>query len=106
MTRTSARFWLATIIIGVGTGLVAMLLFKTVPESNQRIMDMGTGVILGWGSAVVMFFFGTSQSSADKNEIIREAHEAHEVDASNLPHRRVPSDDLPEPTFDPGEGRY
>ena len=46
----------------VGIGLLALipLYFLELPTSNKDILSMGIGVILGWGSSAVTFYFGSS----------------------------------------------
>ncbi len=46
--------------------VIGALFFVTVPESNQRLADVAFGVVLGWGTMIVMFHFGSSQGSKDK----------------------------------------
>lgn len=70
MTRHTARFILASSALLAGVAIVLALFFMPVPEENQRVMDMATGLILGWGTLAMGFYFGTSQSSADKTELL------------------------------------
>ncbi len=46
--------------------IVGALFFITVPEGNQRLADVAFGVVLGWGTMIMMFHFGSSQGSKDK----------------------------------------
>mgnify|MGYP005997397373 CR=1 FL=1 len=46
---------LALIIIGI-TSLLP-LYFMSIPEGNKDILSMGIGVILGWGSSAVAYYF-------------------------------------------------
>lgn len=50
--------------------LVYLLISIAVPESNRSIIDVAFGLILGWGGAVVNYFFGTSKGSSDKTKIM------------------------------------
>ena len=70
MSRSQQRFVLGCGIVLVGAAFVLSLLFVTVPAGNARIMDLAAGLLLGWGGAVVSFYYGTSESSAAKSEQI------------------------------------
>jgi len=61
MSIGTYRFILAILALGTGTGLMVGLFFSPVPEANQRVMDLATGIILGWGSLALGFYFGSSQ---------------------------------------------
>lgn len=66
------------IFMYVFAGLLMVFLFiflflivtRSIPAENRDLLNTSAGVIFGWGSAVVFYFFGTSKSSADKNEIM------------------------------------
>ena len=68
--KKNHRFWLGCLIVVMGAAYVGMLLFFKVPEGNERILDMAGGILIGWGGAVVSFYFGSSSGSADKDEAI------------------------------------
>lgn len=70
MNRNHQRFILASAVVAIGAAIVLGLFFITVPESNQRIMDLASGIVLGWGAMAMSFYFGTSESSAHKTEIM------------------------------------
>lgn len=70
MKRATQRFILGSAIVAVGAAFVCSLLFIAVPEANQRILDLAAGIVLGWGGAVVGFYFGTSEGSVAKSEQI------------------------------------
>lgn len=71
MSRSTQRFVLGSAIVFVGAAFVCALLFIAVPESNQRILDLAAGIVLGWGGSVVGFYFGTSEGSVAKSEQIQ-----------------------------------
>jgi hypothetical protein len=70
VNRANARFWLAAMIILMGAGFLVALLFFKVPEGNERILDIAAGLVLGWGGAVVSFYYGSSSGSTAKDEAI------------------------------------
>jgi len=47
-----------------------LLATSEIPTGNKDVVMVSVGVILGWGSMVVGYFFGTSKSSSDKNELL------------------------------------
>jgi Tfp pilus assembly protein PilN len=73
MTRSTQRFVLATGAVLIGAAIVLGLFFVTVPEANQRIMDLASGIVLGWGAMAMSYYFGTSESSAQKTEALAAA---------------------------------
>jgi len=64
-------YYFASAIFLFSATIVILLFFVSVPEENQRIVDMVLGVIIGSGLvSVINFFFGSSKGSKDKGEII------------------------------------
>lgn len=47
----------------VGIGLLALvpLYIIELPQANKDILSMGIGVLLGWGSSAVTYYFGSSE---------------------------------------------
>jgi len=70
MMRSRARFILGCVIVVLGACFVGSLLFFKVPEGNERILDLAAGLMLGWGGAVVQFYFGSSSGSSEKDMAI------------------------------------
>ena len=65
-------YYFAFGICGFSMVIVIMLFFVEIPESNQRIVDMILGVIIGSGLiSVINFFFGSSKGSKDKTDLFR-----------------------------------
>jgi nitroreductase len=73
--RFSKRFlyYLAAFMMIAATSFGLMLCFVTIPEKNQRLVEMFADFffISGVGS-VIGFFFGSSKSSQDKSTIIHQ----------------------------------
>jgi hypothetical protein len=61
----------AIIIIGFFT-VLGLLLFKPIPEANQRVLDMLLGALVTCFIAIVMYWFGSSKGSADKTEMMNQ----------------------------------
>jgi len=59
-----------------GAGYIVAVTFMYVPKENVRIVDTVTGFLLGTVLATILnYFFGSSKSSADKTEIIKQQAE-------------------------------
>lgn len=59
----------AVVVVG-GFVLAYLIIFNPVPEANRSILDVAFGLVLGWGGAVVGYFYGSSKSSADKTQLL------------------------------------
>tara|TARA_R110000796_G_scaffold38007_6_gene96014 strand:+ start:290 stop:508 length:219 start_codon:yes stop_codon:yes gene_type:complete len=60
------RHKLAMFVVGFSCLIVLLLFFVEVPESNQRIVDMVLGVIVGSGLvSVINYFFLSSPAPED-----------------------------------------
>lgn len=63
-------YLLGAIIILCAFFLGYILATNEIPSGNKDVVMVAVGIILGWGGAVVTYFFGSSKSSADKNEML------------------------------------
>ena len=64
-------YYFAFAIFGLSASIIIMLFFVTIPEDNQRIIDMAIGILIGTGLVgVIQFFFGSSEGSKSKGKII------------------------------------
>ena len=70
MSRATMRFVLALIAILVSGAIVAALIFIRIPPENEDVLQVALGLVLGWGAAVFGYYFGTSESSAQKTEML------------------------------------
>ena len=57
--RRTRLFWLGIILITIGILALVPLYFYDVPNNNKEILAMGIGVILGWGSSAVTYYFAS-----------------------------------------------
>lgn len=51
-------------------GLLGLLIFKAVPETNKDLLTTAMGVLFGAFTGVVGYFYGSSLGSARKTEIM------------------------------------
>jgi hypothetical protein len=70
VTRSVARFWLGCGVLTLGAVYLCVLVFVEVPQANERIIDFAAALVLGWGGAVVQFYFGSSSGSSEKDQAI------------------------------------
>lgn len=64
------QYILGAVII---VGFILILLFLTVypiPQDNKEVLYLAIGGYLTFVGAVVGYFYGSSKSSSDKNEIL------------------------------------
>jgi len=67
-------YYLATFWSIVAVGYVFLITFLTIPEANVRFADTTLGFLLGTIVATIInYFFGSSKSSSDKNQLLKES---------------------------------
>lgn len=54
----------------VATGVIALVLSPYVPEGKEAIANVVLGSVLTWPGIVLAYHFGTTRSSAAKDETI------------------------------------
>jgi len=70
MSRPTQRFILALMVILIGAAIAAALVFVNIPGNNEAILNIALGFILGWGASAVGFYFGSSEGSSHKTELL------------------------------------
>lgn len=65
-----AIYILAGLIVIGFFALLTLLLFRTLPEDSSGVIFMLFGALSAAFGAVVQYFFGSSQSSADKTTLL------------------------------------
>jgi hypothetical protein len=58
--RKAFRYVVGIIAVLGGLGGLAALFFVEVPEGNREPMLLALGLVLGWGSTVISYEFGSS----------------------------------------------
>ena len=67
-------YYLATFWSIVAVGYIFLITFITIPEANVRFADTTLGFLLGTIVATIInYFFGSSKSSSDKNQLLKES---------------------------------
>ena len=67
-------YYLATFWSFVAVGYIFLITFLTIPEANVRFADTTLGFLLGTiVSTIINYFFGSSKSSSDKNQLLKES---------------------------------
>ena len=70
--REIAHYVIGLLVI-LGVIYIVRQLFKAeIPTANRDAAMMTIGAILGWGGAVVSYYFGSSKGSSDKTESMLE----------------------------------
>lgn len=67
-TKKIARYVLGGLIVIGFFALLILLVCKTIPEGNTEMLHMVVGALIGSFVTVVGFYYGSSQSSQDKDE--------------------------------------
>lgn len=60
--RSGFRYTIGVLVTLGGLAALAGLYFIAVPESNREPLLLAIGLVLGWGSAVVNYEFGSSSA--------------------------------------------
>jgi drug/metabolite transporter (DMT)-like permease len=74
-SKTKERFMyiLGGFVVGISAGVVCLLVFTPIPPDNKDIVNIALGTLLGMAVTVVGYFFGSSKSSADKTELLKDS---------------------------------
>lgn len=58
------------LVMAICIGLVTAIFLIELPNGNREIALVVLGVVIGWGSNVVSFHFGSSEGSKQKTELM------------------------------------
>lgn len=67
----------AIVVLGF-MGLLGILIFKGVPEENSELLYLAIGALIGFASAVVNYFYGSSKGSDKKTDIMANGNKPKE----------------------------
>jgi ABC-type Na+ efflux pump permease subunit len=68
--KTVAKYVLAGLIVFGFFALLYMLIFNQIFTENKDILNIVIGALISAFTGVVAFFFGSSQSSQDKTDLL------------------------------------
>jgi lipopolysaccharide export LptBFGC system permease protein LptF len=71
-----AMYILGTLITLCFFFILALLVFRPVPEENNNVLYLIIGALIGYMGSIVTYFFGSSAGSAEKSEIISKIAES------------------------------
>ena len=98
--KDAMRATLAIVLVFAFLAAGLALFRWAVPEGNRDLLTYMLGQLSGMVTTALAFYFATSKSSADKNDILGEAvHGPREVEVVNRASDPVPTTDLPRPDF-------
>lgn len=63
-------YGLGAIVVVAMIAVVALLIFMPVPAINKDLLNIVLGVLISQFASVIQYFFGSSQGSKDKGDII------------------------------------
>jgi predicted outer membrane lipoprotein len=52
--------------------VIALLIFKPIPQENRDVFYLILGSLIGLESTVVNYFYGSSRGSAEKSELLKQ----------------------------------
>lgn len=73
MSRTQQRFRLALVVLGINALLLAALVgmaWMGINVTGENILFMAVGSAMTWAGGVLHYYFGTTESSAQKTELL------------------------------------
>jgi drug/metabolite transporter (DMT)-like permease len=50
--------------------VIGLMIFRAIPDANEKLLYMLLGVLAGMSGSVVNYFYGSSKSSADKTDLL------------------------------------
>jgi hypothetical protein len=71
--QTIFQYGIAAIIILGFIALLTILVFHLAPDGNQTLLNVMVGQFAGMTALVVGYYFASSKSSSDKNEMLLNA---------------------------------
>ena len=69
-TKETFMYVLGALIMLLCFTLFIAIVYKAVPAENEKLIYMAAGVVFGWGTSIVTYFYGSSKGSADKTEAL------------------------------------
>ena len=76
--KTIFKYSLGSVISTCFFIVVMVLIFQAIPSENEKLLYTLLGVLAAKFSDIVSFFFGSSQGSSDKTDIIANGNKPKE----------------------------
>ena len=73
LTKEMFMYVLGGFVILCTAGIIFLLAIHAVPQDNMNIVNIAIGALMTMAGTVVNYFFGSSKSSSDKNELLAQA---------------------------------
>jgi hypothetical protein len=70
--KDHALYFFGAFIIICVFGLISILMFLPVPDTNKDMVNVSIGAVIGFGGAVVGYFYGSSKGSSDKDKLLND----------------------------------
>jgi hypothetical protein len=81
--------------------VIFLLAAHAIPPDNKDIVNIAIGALMTMAGTVVNYFFGSSKSSADKNELLAQAQPAVTTNTEYPDGAKVKVDEFPKPEVKP-----
>lgn len=61
---------LALLVVSTAFSLIGVMMFRDLPENQEQILIFALGFITSAATQVLSYYFGSSQGSKDKNDVL------------------------------------
>lgn len=68
MNSEQTKIYIAFLALGIAVLSIIGLFFIDIPDKNRDLVNIALGSIIGWGGAVVSFYFGNSDQSSKEDK--------------------------------------
>ena len=68
MNSEQTKTYIAFLALGIAVLSIIGLFFIDIPDKNRDLVNIALGSIIGWGGAVVSFYFGNSDQSSKEDK--------------------------------------
>lgn len=80
----SARNVFGGLAFGITAMVICLVLLPVVSDDKEKVAYLIVGNVLAWPLMILQYFFGTSKSSSDKNDIVSGALVTRQAEASAI----------------------
>ena len=68
MNSEQTKTYIAFLALGIAVLSIIGLFFIDIPDKNRDLVNIALGSIIGWGGAVVSFYFGNSDQNSKSGD--------------------------------------